>query len=68
LAWQQRVTDLDAFVRQQHPRYLVYTDRGPLQEALRLPPRCSSGERGRGMELDCIYANEVYRIYAVHYP
>jgi 4-amino-4-deoxy-L-arabinose transferase-like glycosyltransferase len=60
--------DLDKFVTGRRPHFLIYAERGGLQPYFNLGRRCTSGEQAHGMNLSCLYANEVYRIYSIDYP
>ena len=57
------LSDLPNFVRTEHPKYLVYSDRGSVRQLLPFPASCTSVTSWNGMTFDCVFSNEVYRIY-----
>ena len=61
-------TMLYAIETQSHPSYVVYSDEGVLHSALALPPNCPATIAMREIELSCVYANDVYRVYEITYP
>jgi len=57
----------EQFIKTEHPRFLVYSDRGALRRDLELPPRCSDATVAN-VEFHCELANNTYRVYQLHYP
>ncbi len=60
-------SELVDYMKTQHPRYLIYSDRGELRTYLPLPHGCSIPPPLHGMRFECIHANDVYRIYEIRY-
>ena len=57
----------EQYLSTQHPRYLVYSDRGILRNWKELPPRCDAVSQD-GVRFQCVYVNTYYRIYELTYP
>ena len=57
----------DEYLRAQHPRFLVYSDRGVFRNWRELPSKCEAVS-DRGVSLRCVYMNSFYRIYELTYP
>lgn len=57
----------DEYLRTQHPRFLVYSDRGVFRNWRELPSKCEAVS-DRGVSLRCVYMNSFYRIYELTYP
>jgi 4-amino-4-deoxy-L-arabinose transferase-like glycosyltransferase len=61
-------SDLYAFFRAKHPKYLVYSDQGTLRPYLGLPAGCPSKPILRDhMQFRCFYANRTYSLYEITY-
>jgi 4-amino-4-deoxy-L-arabinose transferase-like glycosyltransferase len=56
----------EEYFQSQHPRFLVYSDRGVLREWKDLPPTCGI-VTDHSIKLLCVYANNFYRIYEITY-
>jgi 4-amino-4-deoxy-L-arabinose transferase-like glycosyltransferase len=57
----------EEYFETQHPRFLVYSDRGVLRQWKELPPTCDTVTQ-IGATFHCVYANTFYRIYELTYP
>jgi len=62
----EKFAQLFPYLRDRHPKYIVYANRGELGAYFPLPADCSSA-RVEGISLDCVFHNEVYQIYELHY-
>jgi hypothetical protein len=62
----EKFAQLIPYLRSRHPRYIVYANRGQLAAYLPLPADCSSTQV-EGVALCCVFHNEVYQIYELHY-
>ena len=61
-------SDLYAFFKTKHPKYLVYSDQGTLRPYLGLPGGCPSKPILRdNMQFRCFYANKIYSLYVINY-
>lgn len=54
------------YLENQHPRFLVYSDRGVLRDWRDLPATCET-LTDRSVTFHCVYANSYYRIYELTY-
>ena len=63
----QPEADLLPFINSYHPRFAILSGRGTIGSNLQLPPRCSESWVFQGMDLRCVYENEIYRVYEVNY-
>lgn len=64
----QVAQEVRPFLETRHPKYMIYSDHGMIQQALRMPGGCSAGELQPGILFRCRYANDVYRVYELSYP
>jgi len=55
------------YVETEHPRFLVYSDRGTLRQWLNLPPGCTGTQELGRTEFRCTFASAVYRVYELSY-
>jgi 4-amino-4-deoxy-L-arabinose transferase-like glycosyltransferase len=55
------------YLNSYHPRFAILAELGIIGSRLRLPPTCSGSWIVRGMEFNCVYENEIYRIYEIYY-
>lgn len=67
LASSQPLSNLPEYMSRKHPRYLIYSDRGVLKPYLALPDNCPASFVTKGMEFQCLLANDIYRVYGVAY-
>jgi len=68
LASSHPISELTGFFHERHPRYVIYSDRGVLPAALPLQGKCtSSGIRIQDRTFQCLFENDVYRVYQVTY-
>jgi hypothetical protein len=67
LASSQPLSNLPEYMSRKHPRYLIYSDRGVLKPYLALPDNCPASFVTKGMEFQCLLANDIYRVYDVAY-
>lgn len=56
------------YMNKEHPRFLVFSDRGTLREALGISPGCSAVQRVDKTELHCVFSGQTYRIFELSYP
>jgi 4-amino-4-deoxy-L-arabinose transferase-like glycosyltransferase len=59
--------DVQEYIRWEHPRFLVYSDRGTLRNSLTLPRECNQVGNVDGVEFRCGFANQIYRVYELTY-
>lgn len=55
------------YIRQQHPRFLVYADQGALGPWFNLPSGCSGLQEMEGVGFRCVFETTVYRVYELTY-
>jgi 4-amino-4-deoxy-L-arabinose transferase-like glycosyltransferase len=67
LASERNGTDPFPYLNAQHPRFAILSSRGMLGSHLELPKDCSASWVMRGMEFQCIFANDAYRVYGIRY-
>jgi hypothetical protein len=58
---------VDDYINTEHPRFLVYAERGTLQHSFQLPPGCMGTEEINGVKFHCAFAGPIYRVYELHY-
>ena len=58
---------VDDYINAEHPRFLVYAERGTLQHSFQLPPGCMGIEEIHGVKFQCTYAGPTYRVYELNY-
>jgi hypothetical protein len=56
------------YISAEHPRWLVYADRGKLRSSLPLPPGCSGVQEMNGVRFRCAFAGSIYRVFELSYP
>lgn len=56
------------YIAREHPRFLVYSDRGTLRRSLDLHPACLDSQTVAGIVFHCAYNGQVYRVYELSYP
>jgi hypothetical protein len=56
----------EEYLQNEHPRFLVYSDRGVLRDWKDLPQSCGT-VTDPSATLRCVYANNFYRIYELTY-
>ncbi|HKC71662.1 MAG TPA: glycosyltransferase family 39 protein [Terriglobales bacterium] len=56
------------YMNKEHPRYLVFSDRGTLRESFVITPGCRAVQRVDTSELHCVFSGQTYRIYELSYP
>lgn len=66
LASRDNLPDLLDYMEKNHPRYLIYSDRGIIRSLLPLPAQCCA-DTTMGMRFRCRFENNIYRIYGVSY-
>jgi hypothetical protein len=64
----QMSQEVRPFLETRRPKYMIYSDHGMIQQALRVPEGCTSGKLQPEISFHCQYANQVYRIYELSYP
>jgi 4-amino-4-deoxy-L-arabinose transferase-like glycosyltransferase len=62
-----RVSEVQDYFRNMHPRYVVYSPDGTLRPYLPLPPTCTTSVVLFGAEFRCVFHNQTYQIYEVNY-
>ncbi len=62
----RRLDELQPFLEQRRPRYLVYSARGKLREILPLPEDCSTSQVEE-IQFRCVYSNEVYSVFELNH-
>jgi 4-amino-4-deoxy-L-arabinose transferase-like glycosyltransferase len=67
MADRQREADLFPFIDTYHPRFAILSGRGTIGSHLQLPSTCSESWILQGMDLRCLYENEIYRVYEITY-
>lgn len=55
------------YVAAEHPRFLVYSDRGTLRQWFPLPSECGGTEVLDGVEFHCVFTSPIYRVYEMSY-
>ena len=55
------------YIDREHPRFLVYSDRGTLRRSLVLPSTCSEKTNIGRVDFQCDFANDIYRVYELSY-
>jgi len=55
------------YIAANHPRFLVYSDRGVFREWLQLSADCSQSAAVDGVQYRCVHANREYRVYELTY-
>lgn len=56
------------YMNEEHPRYLVFSDRGTLRETFGIIPGCHAVQRVDKAELHCVFSGQTYRIFELSYP
>ena len=56
----------EEYFENQHPRFLVYSDRGVLRDWKDLPATCGT-INDQSVTFHCVYSNSFYRIYELTY-
>ena len=59
---------LENFIRDKHPRYLVYAVNGNFQSYWGFSSSCPYMHQSRGLILKCVFSNQTYRGYELQYP
>jgi 4-amino-4-deoxy-L-arabinose transferase-like glycosyltransferase len=67
LASERNGTDPFPYLNAQHPRFAILSPRGMLGSHLELPKDSSASWEMRSTEFQCIFANDVYRVYEIRY-
>jgi hypothetical protein len=60
-------TTVRDYISEEHPRFLVYADRGILRRSIALPSGCRSPQEVAGVEFHCVFETDVYRVYTLTY-
>jgi 4-amino-4-deoxy-L-arabinose transferase-like glycosyltransferase len=55
------------YIDREHPRFLVYSDRGTLRRSLVLPSTCTEKTNIGRVDFQCDFANDIYRVYELSY-
>ncbi len=54
------------YIDSQHPRYLIFTNKGTLRDYLPLPDNCSTnGIMIHGVKFNCLFQGSKYRVYKI---
>jgi 4-amino-4-deoxy-L-arabinose transferase-like glycosyltransferase len=69
LASEQPISDLPEYVSREHPRYLIYANKGTLRTAVLLPQGCTGSPIKIADRVDgsCVFEDDVYRVYRISY-
>jgi 4-amino-4-deoxy-L-arabinose transferase-like glycosyltransferase len=67
-AYDQTGTDPFPYLNSQHPRFAILSGRGIVGSRLDLPKGCPASWVIRGMDFQCIFENDIYRVYEIRYP
>lgn len=59
--------NVSEYIKRNHPRFLVYSDKGVLRGLFRLPEDCSAPVDVGGVEFYCRYSNQIYKVYELSY-
>ncbi|HVB56506.1 MAG TPA: glycosyltransferase family 39 protein [Candidatus Acidoferrales bacterium] len=60
-------TDPFPYLNSRHPRFAILSPRGMLGSSLDMPKDCSKYLVIRGIEFQCIFRNNIYWVYEIHY-
>lgn len=63
----KNTVSVDDYINTEHPRFLVYAERGTLQQSFQLPPGCMGTEEINGVRFHCTFAGPTYRVYEINY-
>ena len=58
--------DVHDYIRNQHPKFLVYAEQGTLAHSLPLPEGCEESDMD-GVHFRCLFKRNMYRIYELSY-
>ncbi len=67
LASRQNDITVQQYVEQEHPRFLVYSERGTLRQWIDLPAGCLGIQEIGQIGFHCAFASQVYRVYELSY-
>jgi hypothetical protein len=56
-----------SYLASQKPRFAILSDRGLIGSKLALPKGCSTSWETHQTEFRCLFENDIYRIYEIHY-
>jgi hypothetical protein len=59
--------ELWTYISSRRPEFVVYSDRGSLKPYLPLPSSCKVPAAIDGIQFECVYQDDVYRIYKLAY-
>lgn len=60
-------TDAFSYLNSQRPRFAVLSQRGLLGSRIGMPKDCAASWVIRRMEFRCLFGNDIYRAYEIHY-
>jgi hypothetical protein len=68
LAAKKNSITASTYMTTEHPRFLVFSDRGTLRETFGISPGCNAVQRLDKAELHCVFSGQTYRIFEMSYP
>jgi hypothetical protein len=67
LANTQNDIKVQDYIAAEKPRFLVYSDQGTLRRSLSLPSQCAEHTEIDGIGYQCVFSNQIYRVYELNY-